>query len=229
MLKKHKIYILYTGMFCKVGVTSRNIESRLKEIQTNCPFPIYAYRTFGNLSKGNAYFIESKLKEQLQQHLIFGEWYKQFENIRRSISYLIEKHTSEEFETHVYHTGNKRFEDLSIKKLNEIKEHRSKNDLTSLSNLYHHLIFNKNYNETRFFFYSKEDVVKQAEIAIRNTISYYNKNNIEVTPETEKKLVSAKTNKTYNIEKIHKPSAKNSKKRMNAVKNRYPFLFEDKE
>lgn len=232
MLRKHKIYILYTGVFCKVGVTSRNIEDRIKEIQTSCPLPIYAYRVFGNLSKGNAYFIENKLKEHLQHHLIFGEWYKQFDNIRHSIQYLIEKHTSEDCESKVFKTGNKRFYDLSIRVLNEIKEHRNKKDLKSLSFLYNNLLNSKNYNETRFFIYSKDEVIKQTEIAIRNIIAYFSKNQITIDTDIEKSLIKNKNKILLQKEELHETkycSEKRKKEKMNKVINNYPFLFESKE
>lgn len=237
MLKKHKIYILYTGLFCKIGVTSRNIEDRIKEIQTNCPLPIYAYRYFGNLSKGNAYHIESKLKEHLSKHLSFGEWYKQFPNIKKSVSYLIQQHTCEDFNTRVIQTKNNRFEDISIRKLNEIKKLRTNNDLDGLSHLYTNLVTNKkDYCETRFFMYSKKEVIGQLEIAIRNTIGYYKNNKIEISKNTESKLTRTKNKRdsewikrtnSYELEKVNlcKVKIKNKKQKMEKVISNYPFLF----
>lgn len=232
----HKIYVFHTGVFCKIGVTSRKVEDRLKEIQTSCPLPIYAYTVFSNLSKGNAYHIENELKKYLSPHLTFGEWYKEFENITKSVSYVAQAHTNENFNVFTYSTELSKFEDLSIRKLNEIKLHLKDNNLEMMSKMYTDMAFNKDYNETRFFMYSKTEVVKQLEIAIRNTIKYYSKSNIDISSNLEESLRKAnsqlsKDDVLANVkekEKVLKTKVKpkNIEAKLKKVHKNYPFLFQ---
>lgn len=213
----HKIYILYTGVFCKVGVTTRNVETRLKEIQTSCPLPIYKYSYISNLSKADSFYIENKLKTHLENHHIKGEWYREFPNLIKSLSYLIKTHTiKNKFEILTVNTKESKFEDISVTKLNEINLHRKNNDLTKLSILYTQFINNKDYRSNRFFMYPKDEVLRVLENAIGVTINYYEKNSIVVKKEDEKSLLNNKKKLESNIFKNDKQLRKNKTKEYNS-------------
>lgn len=215
MSKIHKIYVLYTGVFCKIGVTSRSVEDRLKEIQVSCPLPIYSYDVISPLSKGMAYHIENLLKTELSTHLTQGEWYKQFPNVLHSISYLIKTNCLETYTLERKNTKLKRFEDISIKVLNEIKSLRAKQDINKLSKLYNNFISNsEQYNETRFLMYSRDDVIKQLEIAIKNCIGYFKNNQLKIEPAVEKSLIrnKKKYEEFYNKEYIPHVNVNKNKK-----------------
>lgn len=189
-MNKHKLYILYTGIFCKVGVTARSVEKRYKEIQTNCPLPIYKYSYIDNLSKADAFFIESKLKTHLLNHVVISEWYREFDGIVKSISFLMQEHSqaiSIKLKTVI--TNNKKFDDLSIKKLNEINEARKNYDLTKLSRIYSQFANNKQYHSANFFMYPKREILKVLENAIGLVINHYRKNKLNIDKNIEETLI----------------------------------------
>ena len=189
----HKIYILYTGVYCKIGVTSRPVEVRLKEIQTSCPLPIHKYDYLSELSKGDAFHIENELKKHLSDHLIFGEWYKEFDNISRSVYFLlsqINKHNK--FIT--CSTKHKKFYDVSVQMYNKIQNHRRLNDLKQLSKLYTNFKYDKQtFNGLRFIAYSKASIESILENAIGIVINHYRKNEIDISEDISKELFKAKT------------------------------------
>ena len=147
----HKIYILYTGMFCKIGVTKRKVTDRIKEIQTSCPLPIVGYYEISKLSKGDAYHIENKIKIHLSHHLVNGEWYNEFKGISKTVKFLLSE-IGLEFKYSFHNTDKHKFEDLSVRIINNIKTHIRENDIEALSGLLNNLNHNKqDYSENRFF------------------------------------------------------------------------------
>jgi len=144
MQKKYKIYIMYTGVFCKIGVTSRKLSERIKEIQTSCPLPIFEYDEIGLLSKSTAFYVEKIVKKHLSEHHTFGEWFKEFPSIKKSVSYLIKTHSHESYTIKSFNTKNKKFEDISIQLFNRIQYARKNHDISKLSQLYTNFIKEKN-------------------------------------------------------------------------------------
>lgn len=163
-----KLYIMYTGVFCKIGLTSRKIEDRIREVQTNCPLPIYKCDIFTGFGKTEAHCLERDIQDYLSRHITFGEWFRQFENIKKSVSLVIKSKSNTLFEVKTINLKNNIFEDLSVRLLYKIKNACYDKDLSTLSTIYTQL--NKNdldYNETRFVLYSKESVSSLLNSSIR--------------------------------------------------------------
>jgi len=177
-MKIHKIYILYTGVFCKIGVTKRNVSDRLKEIQTSCPIPIHKFVEISGLDKGTAYHIENEMKKHLSDHLVFGEWYKEFHGIEKSIKFKLSE-IGTIYKCLDFNTKNNKFQDLSIRILNNIKNFSKENDISSLSSLSNNIKFNKkDYSDNRFLMYSKKSVLIHLKNTIDSTIRRLSKTKI---------------------------------------------------
>lgn len=64
-----------TSEFCKIGITTRNVSDRIREMQTGSPYTIYAYAIF------NASWIEDLGALEQKCHKLFrgfrmqGEWF----------------------------------------------------------------------------------------------------------------------------------------------------------
>lgn len=191
MTTKYKIYVFYTGVYCKIGVTSRPIEQRLKEVQTHCPLPIYKYMEIGTLSKATAFYVETKIKEHLSHHNTFGEWYKEFPGIHKSVTFLIKTHSSEKYATRTASTEHQKFEDVSIQIFLKIQKYRKDHDLHLLSKLYTNMILEKHLQEDgRFVAYTKESLINILESAIGIVLAYFRNGGQTVPEETKKSLES---------------------------------------
>jgi len=189
MTKKYKIYILYTGVFCKIGVTSRRVQDRVKEIQTNCPLPIHRFTEIGTLSKATAFYIENIIKEHLSRHRTHGEWYKEIPSIRKTIVFLIHKHSSEEFNITRHNSEHNKFEDISIQLFNKIQTGRKEKNIDSLSQLYTNFIKEENLkDDSRFLLYGRDVLIQMLENAIGITINAYRKDKTIIPKSISKRL-----------------------------------------
>jgi len=213
----HKIYILYTGMFCKIGVTKRKVTDRIKEIQTSCPLPISHYSELSNLSKGDAYHIENELKSHLSHHLIQGEWYKEFNGVSKSVKFKLQE-IGKDFVFKHFSTHNKKFQELSVIVSNKIKKAVRERDIRTLSLLLTDMNYNKDYNHTKFLLYPKDTIMEHLENSIGIVLKLMRNENIELSDEDRIKL-----------EKYKKPTNfKPDKDKVNKVLEKYSFLMKGK-
>ena len=83
----HKLYIMRTVGFIKVGVTSGLIEKRIKSVQTGTPTPIYVVTIFGMNTRQEAFSLEKAIHRKLENRNTFGEWFK---NVRENSNDLRE-------------------------------------------------------------------------------------------------------------------------------------------
>lgn len=185
-------------MFCKIGVTKRKVTERIKEIQTSCPLPIIGYYEISNLSKGDAYHIENKIKSHLSHHLINGEWYNEFKGISKSVKFLLAE-IGLDYKGCFHNILGNKFEDLSVRIINNIKKHIRDNDIESLSGLLSNINNNKkDYSDNKFFMYSKEVVLEHTKNAINTVLRKLEKNQIKI-PDTVFKIIDFDKNSTDDL------------------------------
>lgn len=70
------LYVLRAGEFYKVGL-SKNIERRIKDLQTGCPLPIELVELYQVRLRGDerAYRLESLVHKSLKEYQTIGEWF----------------------------------------------------------------------------------------------------------------------------------------------------------
>ena len=78
-MKFHKlpiVYMIYTPdfEFIKIGL-SKNIKSRMRNIQSGCPFLLTLHTAATFLSYKNAAAYEKKMHRRLEEFRVRGEWY----------------------------------------------------------------------------------------------------------------------------------------------------------
>lgn len=83
----HKLYVMRTTGFVKVGVTSQPIEKRVRAVQTGTPTPIFYVSYFIVNSRERAFAIEKAIHKKLQRRRTYGEW---FSNVRENSKELHE-------------------------------------------------------------------------------------------------------------------------------------------
>lgn len=72
----HKVYVMKTIGYVKIGVTSDNIESRLKSVQTGCPIFIHQVNYWEIKTRALAFNIEKDLHKILADRNTYGEWFR---------------------------------------------------------------------------------------------------------------------------------------------------------
>lgn len=168
MNNPHKVYIMRTTLFSKIGVTMRNIETRVKEIQTSCPLPIHEVIYIPGLPKYVAYELERAIKEHLSDHHSYGEWYKDFDNLSKSLTFVLRKFSHDGLSPKKLNTSNNKFEDVSVQFISRIKKMSQTKDLSGLSSLLMQINNNLDLrDDERFFMYSRETVIALIENSIR--------------------------------------------------------------
>lgn len=85
--KMHKLYIMRSGEFIKIGVTSGDIKKRVSSVQTGTPTPIYYVSYYDLKERDKAFSIEKSLHKKLSRRRTHGEW---FVNVRDNSSEIKE-------------------------------------------------------------------------------------------------------------------------------------------
>lgn len=171
-MQTHKVYILYTGSYCKIGVTKRPIEKRIKELQTGCPLHIHKVRYISNLTHNQAYDIEKAVHKHLSFHHSHGEWFRYFAGISKSVIKISHEYTpSFDVQTKTYSTPPTN-RDASITFSNTIKKAIMAKDITKLSQIEIELTTNIQGN-TQFLLYSRETLVELIQTNIKFLIYTY--------------------------------------------------------
>ena len=76
-MEEHKLYILQSGEYCKIGVTNGDIEKRIKSLQTGNPLKINLVGIFICRNREHAFDLESSIHKFLKGRRSAGgkEWF----------------------------------------------------------------------------------------------------------------------------------------------------------
>jgi len=67
-----KVYLLYAGQYYKIGLTTNKIETRIKDIQRNTPWPITVVKV---VETDDCAGLEAELHERFKERRVAGEWF----------------------------------------------------------------------------------------------------------------------------------------------------------
>lgn len=85
----HKIYLMKTDRFIKIGITSNNIQHRLRQVQTGCPLDIYFVRYWVVGTREIATQIEKRIHFELGDRNTHGEWFKNLHEESKTIRKIL--------------------------------------------------------------------------------------------------------------------------------------------
>jgi hypothetical protein len=71
----HYCYIVQASGFVKIGYTV-NLDARLENIQTSCPFEVSVVCLFPYAFEVSAREMETSLHKQFEQFRVRGEWFR---------------------------------------------------------------------------------------------------------------------------------------------------------
>lgn len=80
---------MQSGDFLKIGVTSKSIYQRVKEIQTGCPTVIEEVYYYGFTNRAEAFNTEKKLHSIFSEYNTSGEWFIRFKRFGSKINKII--------------------------------------------------------------------------------------------------------------------------------------------
>jgi hypothetical protein len=72
----HKVYLMRTERFIKIGITSGDIHKRLAAIQTGCPITIHTVQYWRTKTRDISLCIEKEIHKLLEYRNTHGEWFK---------------------------------------------------------------------------------------------------------------------------------------------------------
>ncbi len=158
MTNPHKVYILLTGSYCKIGVTTRDVRHRARELQTGCPFTIYSAITFSNMPRFKAFELESYIRTYLSKHHFNGEWYLELPTIKKTIGIAINETYGNKVTVSEIKISDKGASDLSVKFMRETREFINNRDTLGLTRLINKLDNEHNHPTNRFLIFSKKKI-----------------------------------------------------------------------
>jgi len=82
----HKVYIMRTTNFSKIGITSGSIKNRINQVQTGTPTKIYRVEYFIVRNRTTALMIEAELHEKLKRRRTYGEWFKNLRHASKELT-----------------------------------------------------------------------------------------------------------------------------------------------
>ena len=123
------VYVMQAGDYIKIGVTSKSILQRAKQIQTGCPIPIEEILFFKFETSSIAFEVEKLLHKEFSFYASHGEWFHRFSNFTQKIEGVINL-KSERLIFNEFEYFNK---DQSINYRRKIKDCVSVNELVDMS------------------------------------------------------------------------------------------------
>ena len=85
----HKVYIMRTDNFSKIGITSSSIESRMKQVQTGTPTKIHRIEYYIVKDRATAFRVEKSLHNKLKSRRTYGEWFKNLRNASSELTLVL--------------------------------------------------------------------------------------------------------------------------------------------
>ena len=82
----HKLYIMFAGDFIKIGVTTREVKVRARQIQTGCPLAITDIFYTKLPDKSTMLRVEKMLHDRFKKYNTYGEWFTKFYHPVASVS-----------------------------------------------------------------------------------------------------------------------------------------------
>ncbi len=171
MKNPHRVYILLTGSYCKIGVTTRDVRHRVRELQIGCPFTIYSAITFSNMPRFKAFELEKYIRSYLSKHHFNGEWYLELPTMRKSVGIAINEIYGAKVEVSEIKISDKGASDLSVKIMRETRELINSRDTLGLTKLLNKIENEHNYPTNRFLIFSKKKIREISESFINGFIA----------------------------------------------------------
>ncbi len=171
MKNPHRVYVLLTGSYCKIGVTTRDVRHRVRELQTGCPFTIYSAITFSNMPRFKAFELESYIRTYLSKHHFNGEWYLELPQMRKTIGIAINEIYGIKVDVSEIKISDKGASDLSVKTMRNTRELINNRDTLGLTKLLNNLDNEHNYPTNRFLIFSKKKIREISESFINGFIA----------------------------------------------------------